>query len=123
MPWSYKSPLTFPARYPTALRSAVANFQTPVLLHSGPPGEITSEAERFRYYRWCLRENPDVDRTLAHYLSIYQFRTSIDAEHFWTGSGYEQQQLLYLTAKPGKFTELSDLNPHLQDIFLSADCQ
>ena len=114
MAWTYRSPLSFPARYPAALRKAVANLSEPVLLHSGTPEDVSSDAENFRHYRWCLRQRPDVDKILGSYLELYQFRTSI--EH------YPETGLLYLVAKPSKLSVLADLNPHLEDIILS-ECQ
>lgn len=118
MPWAYRSPLTFPARYPIAIREAVANLQTPILLHSGEASVVSADAENFRYYRWCLRQNPDVDRTLSSYFSLYQLRTSLDREKSLGPAS--SIRLLYLTASPHKFTELAELNPDLLALIDSA---
>ena len=112
MPWSYRSPSIFPARFPQAIRAAAAKPSTPILLHSGDPATLASDAENFRYYRWCVRQRPDYDRALASMLSAFTFRVSTEAP------GFSPLHLLYVTAKPAKLSELATLNPHLSELFI-----
>ena len=115
MAWKYRSPFSFPARYPEALREAVAKLEVPILLHSGTLQSAYDEAEQFRYCRWCLRKKPEVLYSLANLDLTYNIRTSVQALDRGRG-------LLYLSAKPTALSDLSSLNPHLDRIIADA-CQ
>lgn len=111
MTWRYRNIQTFPARYPSALREAVANLGDPILFNSYPTeADAADDCQTFRWYRWCLRERPDHDFVLGSYSDLYTFRISTEPQP--SGSC-----LVYLTAKPTKLSELLELNPDLADIF------
>lgn len=106
MPWHYKSPSKFPAAYLAALRKAATQLDEPIMLG----GFINLEeakalAERFRYLRWCIRQNPLEARELFDLLSDYDYRTYIQQDDFGI--------LLYLVARPTKLSEFTRLNPAL----------
>jgi hypothetical protein len=108
--WHYRDPRTFPARFPIALREAVSNLNEPIEFDNYP-SEAKAEVVRatFRWYRWCLRQQPDVDRQLSRFEEIYQFRFSSEAAM--------GRIFLYLTAKPTILSTLRDLNPHIAGLF------
>lgn len=106
MSWHYRDIRTFPARYPAALREAVSKLDEPIIFDNfASPALASQAAETLRWFRWCVREHPDVDKQLASFEESYQFRTSVSGEH--------GRVFLYLTAKPTKLSALRDLNPHL----------
>lgn len=106
MPWNYRDIRTFPARYPAAMREAVENLNEPIIFDNfANPIAARTVAEMLRWFRWCLRERPGVDRQLSLYEEMYQFRTSTEET--------AGRVFLYLTAKPTIRSALRDLNPHL----------
>ncbi len=114
MAWTYRSPFSFPAYFPETLRRAVANLHKPELLYSGTSIGCDGVAEDFRYYRWCLREKPEVMPMMTAIVTNYKLRTS--------RTKFRSQALLYLTATPTAMSDLVTLNPHLERI-VSEACQ
>ena len=115
MGWHYKDIRTFPARFPIALREAVASLNSPILFETYATRDAAlDDAERLSWFRWCIKQKPDVDKSLGEYVSLYQFRTKIDRSF--------GRFLLYLTAKPTRLSDLYALNPDLRDI-ITAECR
>lgn len=114
MAWKYKSPHGFPARYPEAMRQAAAKPSTPILLFSGDYESAQVDAEKFRHYRWCLRQKPLAMAAISSIELTYAIRTSCDR--------HGSEGLLYLTLTPSVLSDLSTLNPHLAGIVAEA-CQ
>jgi hypothetical protein len=115
MSWHYRDIQTFPARYSTAMIEAVAKLGTPILFNAySSPHEANSVAETIRWFRWCIRQKPDVNSKLGNFEALYQFRI--------TSETMQGRTWLYLTAKPTKLSELSALNPHLADL-IAHECQ
>jgi len=109
MTYHYKPPTSFPARFPSALHEASLRPTIPILLWSSAnPSDLTWEAERFRYYRWCIRQRPEACPDLAQILSLFNVRTSSD------GLG------LFVTAAESHMSQITLLNPHLEGIVRSA---
>lgn len=111
MSWRYKSPLSFPARYPRAIREAILSPRTPILLHSGSVMSCEQDLNQFNRYKWCIRQRPDVDRSLSRLIEGHDLRLSTS---FSGGLA-----ALYLTAGPTIISALEALNPHLSDIIQS----
>ena len=115
MPWHYRDIQTFSARFQTSMSEAVASLGEPILFnHYGSLAAAETVAETFRYFRWCIRTKPGINRTLDQFEALYQFRLSSE-----TNAG---RTFLFVTAKPTKLSELHSLNPHLADL-ISAECQ
>lgn len=112
MTWKPRQPQSFPARYRRAMVEAVATPGSFILLMSGETTAVAADAEEFRYFRWCVRQNPLSDSVLTDYLRRFQFRTSTDRVG---GSA-----ALYLTATTAKVADLAGLNPHLADLIAAA---
>lgn len=110
MTWTYRPPQLFPARYLFALREAALSPGTPTPLQSSTLANVTSDAENFRYYRWCVRERPDAHREAYSLVSRNSIRTSV------SHSPHSNLVTLYVTCRPSKALSLLDLNPHLSDI-------
>ena len=104
MTWVYKSSKNFPAMYVNALRAAARtpNEKLCIGLYK-KASEARSVAEKFRHFRWCIRQEPQSE--LERILEAYEIRTQITNEVWNTG--------LYLTAKPKKLSEFERLNPDL----------
>lgn len=114
MGWHYRLPQAFPAMYPVAIRTALQQLGEPVLLTYGTKGEVEVVAEKFRWFKWCIREDPGAFMEFATVFDDYDIRTS---------SQYSAGNLiLYVTAKPTKVSEFIRLNPELADEVLP-DCQ
>lgn len=115
MAWHYRDVQTFPAHYGAAMREAVASLNTPILLFTASnAADAKSKCDHFRWYRWCLRERPQVLTALSDLETTYQFRVSKDS----APGGV----LIYLTASPTKLSDLQALNPKLWSE-ISAECQ
>lgn len=114
MSWTYRSPFGFPAYFAETLRKAAANLHQPQLLHSGTSTGCDGVAEEFRYYRWCLRQKPEVLPALTTIVETFKLRTSRTVS--------ETSAALYLTATPTALSDLTTLNPHLSGIVTEA-CQ
>jgi hypothetical protein len=114
VPWHYRSPQTFPAIYASTLREAVLEPDNPIIIWSGSAAEVASHAERYRWFRWCIRHDPGQMLDLFTILETYDIRTK--AQHDFLGS------ILYVIAKPTKLSEFIRLNPLLADEMLS-ECQ
>lgn len=112
MPWTYKPPQSFPAVFVQTLREACANPDTPVLLASlADVRDTQAVAERFRYFRWCIRKEPYAHRELSICLENNQIRSKHVIDDF--GSH------LWITARPASIEEFIRLNPELSDSVLS----
>jgi hypothetical protein len=113
--WHYKLPQSFPAYFSLALKTAVIHPDHPVVLGSYRSDvEASSVAERFRWYRWCIRKEPSAARELYMLLETYDFRTFMQTD--------EVGILLSLIAQPTKLSEFMRLNPQLAETLLR-DCQ
>ena len=115
MGWTYRDIQTFPALYANTMIKAAAHLGEPVLFASCDSFKTAeSETARFRHFRWCLRQHPDVSPHLSSLEERYQFRFSNDC---WGGIVG-----VYLKATPTQLSELVDLNPHLAPIIADV-CQ
>jgi len=115
MTWAYRDIATFPARFPEAMREAVAQLNTPILFSTYPSKpSANAVASSFRHFRWCLRQKPGVNTVLSSYEAMFDFRT------------FSEEALgvvsLYLVAQPTKLSELVALNQHLAATIVPA-CQ
>jgi hypothetical protein len=108
MTWKPRQPSSFPARYRRAMVEAVASPGSFVLLMSGEASVVAADAEEFRYYRWCIRQNPLSDSILTDYLQRFQFRISTEK------SGHSRA--MYVSANVAKAVDLAALNPHLLEL-------
>jgi hypothetical protein len=106
MGWYYKPPQSFPATFVLSLRNAAAAPDTSIILASTSDiVEAKSIAEKFRYFRWCIRSEPTASSDLSEILDTFDVRTIIKHD----AVGY----ILYLTARPTKLSEFIRLNPDL----------
>lgn len=115
MAWKYRDIATFPARFPEAMREAVASLNTPILFNAyGSKSSADAVASSFRHFRWCLRQQPGHNTVLGSYENMFNFRT------------YTEESLgivsLFILAQPTKLSELAALNPHLAPI-VARECQ
>jgi hypothetical protein len=115
MSWHYRSPLAFPALFISTLREAAARPDEPIVLASSSRrGDIEALAERFRWFRWCIRQDITIIPGLNYILDNYDVRSSIEQD----AVGF----ILFIIAKPTKVSEFIRLNPDLAREIL-ADCQ
>ena len=97
--------MTFPATMLAQLREAAASPDTTIPLASSPDIiDIQILAERWRYFRWCIRAKFAI-KDLTDICNTYDLRTTIRRDEV----GY----ILYLIAKPTKVSEFVRLNPDL----------
>lgn len=117
MGWHYKTPQTFPATYLDSLRAATSDPGGRVLLASlRDRRDIEVIAERFRHFRWCVRQIPNAHHEIFLLLETHEIRTMIEEDE--TIKSFH----LWLTAKPTKLSEFVRLNPELAGEVLS-NCQ
>jgi hypothetical protein len=115
MSWTYRDIQTFPALYGNTMLLAAAHLGEPVLFNSfNSFKQAEAETARFRHYRWCLRQHPEVNPHLSSLEERYQFRFSNDCYGGIVG--------VYLKATPTQLSTLIDLNPHLAPVIAEA-CQ
>ena len=114
MSWYYRRPQMFPAVYLNTLRNAANHPTVPQVLGSGMVKEIEVLAEKFRWFRWCIRQEPMAYRELTNILETFDIRAS--TEIFGAGA------MLYITARPTKVSEFILLNPELSAEIL-LECQ
>ena len=106
MGWHYRPPANFPAVFANVLREAAATPDTPILLHSSANAkDVETIAERFRWFRWCIRQEPTSNVEFYHILEAFDIRTSTEKD----AAGI----VLYVTAKPTKISEVVRLNQEL----------
>lgn len=109
MAWKPRSPQSFPAHFARTMIEAVTHCDRPI-----PFGSYRTEkeakivAERFRHYRWCLRDQPTIQPSLTNLELDYQFRLSKEQSHAW--------HVLYITASVDRVRAMETLNPHLQPL-------
>ncbi len=115
MGWHYRAPSKFPAIFLATLREAALRSPVPV-----PLGDYVTDkeaqvvAEKFRWFRWCIRKEEGADRELTNILLNFEVRTSVDED--------EVGFILSVIAKPTKVSEFIRLNPSLAESVLS-ECQ
>lgn len=106
MAWPKRLPASFPRRYREAMQEAIRMSGIPITF-SFCTNNIDAEkdADSFRHYRWCIRQNPNADPELTTWEREWRFRLS------------NHDNVLYLTAMPAR--DLSALNPHLAGLIQS----
>ena len=115
MTWKLRDISTFPARFPEAMREAVASLNTPILFNAyGHKSKANAVAASFRHFRWCLRHNPGFNSVLSSYENMFDFRLFTE-ESLGVVS-------LFIVAQPTKLSELVALNQHLAETIVPA-CQ
>lgn len=116
MPWSLRSPQSFPAHFGRTLIEATTHEGRAILFGSyRGEAEADAVAEQFRHFRWCLRKQPGISPHLSRLEDNYQFRLAKDREYLAT----ERWFILYLTATPDRVGQLVALNPHLASLIAS----
>ena len=114
MSWTYRDVQTFPGLYGNVIIEAIANLTTPrILFTETTEGNSQRKAQHFRWFRWCLRQKPNVNPVLSAYELNYQLRVQTDF--------IEDRYVTFLTAKPTKVSEIAELNPELSSLI--AECQ
>lgn len=116
MGWHYKSPLAFPAAHIASIRSAATNLNEPFILGSFTDiKKANILQEKFRWLKWCVRQEPSITPDLASIISNFDVRTFIQEDK---GFGY----ILYLIIRPTKVSEFISLNPELaKEVLLTID--
>lgn len=106
MGWWYKPPSVFPATYLASLRAAASQPGEALPFYSSEAeSDCRVVAERFRYFRWCIRKPPIAAQDLYLITEAYELRTKLTQD--------EVGWILWLTAKPTKLSEFTRLNPEL----------
>jgi hypothetical protein len=105
MGWHYKSPLAFPALFLTSLREVSACPDEPLVIASGSKAQVAQIAERFRWFKWCIRQEKGTTFDLSAIIDAYDIRTVIRED--------EVGHTLFLIAKAKKLSEFERLNPDL----------
>ncbi len=106
MGWYYKSPQKFPAEFTRVLIQASNSPDEAIILGVFNTREELDEfAERFRWFRWCIRKEPDAARQLTSILDSFEVRASSEVEL--------NSHILRITARPTKVSEFERLNPEL----------
>ncbi len=115
MGWTYRLPSMFAASYLITLRQAAASPETPIILYSSDSRkEVNAIAEKFRYLKWCIRQDLTASKDLSAILETYDVRSKITED--------EVGFILWITAKPTKLSDFFNLNPDLA-LEVAAQCQ
>lgn len=115
MAWKYKPPQNFPAHFLAVLREAALYPNETVALGSDSRYRpVQALAEKFRHFRWCIREKPTAMNDLSLILDTFDIRTAITND--------EVGFILSVIAKPTKLSEFVRLNPELASEILPG-CQ
>jgi hypothetical protein len=115
MPWFYRDPMVFPHSFHDGIFSPIAQLGSPVLLHiAESESEVLDVLERFRWFRWCIKQRPHLNPELYRAVCSHSFRasTSIQLSKF----------LIHITAQPNKVSDFIELNPDLANEILP-QCQ
>jgi hypothetical protein len=108
--WHYRNPSAFPNAYHRALLNACLEPSVPQVINSFPNlANLKVEAERFRWFRWCIRQRPSAAFELARLLDQFETRTFYKE--------IEGRFILFLIAQPDVLSEFIRLNPQLSDTF------
>lgn len=111
MSWYYNPPQSFPMYYFATLRQASSRPNNSIIFKSfATHKEALASAEHFRYFRWCIRQDPNANKEMANILSNYEIRTFLTSDAFG--------HFLNLIAKPTKLSEFIRLNPELSEQIL-----
>lgn len=112
MPWHFREPQTFPAAFFHSVRMATDREDHWIVLDRvANRREAKAIAERFRWFRWCVRNDTNAkSREFTELVDGYDWRTKVEVEgHFI---------ILYLRARAKFSDELLALNPALaKEIF------
>lgn len=115
MGWTYRNPQLFPAVYRIAIRKAIETPGIPtILLEHKTFANAQSEAERFRYFRWCVKQDVSADTEMAMILLHHDLRCTVRSD----GLGH----ILELVARRTKYSDFVELNPVLASEII-AGCQ
>lgn len=115
MGWHYKPPQNFPKLFIEILKEAARFPNEAILFYSTRySDDAKAVAEKFRWFRWCIRKDPDMRKELTDILNEYMIRVSTVTD--------EVGILLYVTAKRSKEAEFLLLNPDLAATII-AECQ
>ena len=113
MAWHYKSPLAFPASYLAAIRRAANQLNEPVMLGGFTDiKKANALQEKFRWLKWCIRQEPSTVHDLSTIILNYDLRTYIQDDGVLG-------MILWLVVKPTKISEFALLNPELAKEVLS----
>lgn len=108
MSWHYRSPQSFPALFTMSLQKAAQYPDNFVMISAAPTrAEIDKQAEQFRWFKWCIRQNVTASRSLANILDDHDVRARIKEDDL----GF----ILFIIARPTKLSEFIRLNPQLAE--------
>lgn len=108
MSWHYRSPLSFPALYTSALIKAGEWINDYVIVDARATlREAQRLAADFRWFKWCIRQNAGVRSDLFSILDTYDVRTQVREDEI----GF----ILLVVARPTKLSEFMRLNPELAE--------
>lgn len=106
MGWHYRTPQSFPAMYLASLREASENPNQPhIMIQFKSEAEAKFEAERFRWFRWCIRQDLSVNKEMSMILQAFDIRCEIKSDYLG--------HMLEVVARPTKFASFVQLNPDL----------
>jgi hypothetical protein len=106
MSWHYRAPQLFPALFVNTLRTAASCPDQSVMLGAdNDRHNINLLAEKFRWFKWCVRKRPEAMPDLFKILSTYDVRSKVFTDK--AGS------ILFVIARPTKVSEFMRLNPEL----------
>lgn len=105
MGWRVKSPSVFPAKFFSIIRITANDPGIRYPLISGSYEECFIEAERLRYFKYCVRQ------TQEHEIFLLTQAFDIRSEIINNDMNYD----LMVYARPNKLTEFARLNPDLAE--------
>lgn len=114
MSWHYKDPSTFPAIHARSLIQASASPNHWIqLYHATSHSDAVGKVSQSRWFRWCCQQPPLIFPHLFNLTQDFKFRSKVEPVSHLPGHTH----IVWLRAQPSKLLSLSELNPHLSDIF------
>lgn len=112
MSWHYRSPLSFPALFTSALLKANEWPGDWVIIDArGSSKEIQKLAAEFRWFKWCITHEKTGPSELRDILEKYETRLKTREDEI----GF----ILLVVARPTKLSEFERLNPKLASEIMS----
>jgi len=109
MVWDYRPPLKFDAKVSGMMKAVIASEDQHLNYYHSTESECRALAEKFRFFRWCVRQDPAMAGDFYPIEMEYDFRSRVK---YHPQSGWH----LSIRAVPARLGYMHSLNPWLADL-------
>lgn len=110
MAWEYRNPTKHDARVASIMKAVLASEDQELNYYLPTEAECRSLANKFRFFRWCVRQDPAMAGDFYQMEMEYDFRSRVK---------YHQQSgwhFLSIRAIPARLGYMHSLNPWIADL-------